>query len=127
MIAIYDRLEGTNTFSLKDFLSSILRHTTLSRSDRIQLIRMGGVGNWIWELESKLDTGEDVDITIDNLLLIASNPDESIEELLCNAGELQFGISDASFLFFQSAEKRIEKKVAADFKQAVFLQDHELS
>lgn len=123
MIAIFDRNTDDNRLLVTKFLSVVLRHTNLCPDDRIELTRFGGVGERVWQLEANLDAGLTMTTSIAELAQIASESGQSIDELRCSSGNILLGLLDATFLFFQSVDKRIENKIASEFARVTPIAD----
>lgn len=127
MIAIYDKETDPNKFVVAELLRAIVKHAGVAPDDQFRLTRWGGIGERVWnlesQLESRLNAGESVTVSIEELLPIASDSGEYIDEMHCINDNIQFGLSDASFLFFQAADKAVESKIAAEFRQVTYHAD----
>ncbi len=125
MITIHDRQTATNRLPVVDLLLAVVRHANVRPDDRVALTRMGGAGECVWQLESKLDAGEIVSTSVAELLTIASKSSQIIDELRCTNEKITFGLFDATFLFVQAVDKDIENEIAAEFRSVTSLADQE--
>ena len=124
MIAIKDRNTETGVLPLAELLVAVLRHTEISPNTVIQLIRFGGAGGRVWYYESKLDAGETTALPMVELSAIVSDSTQCVDEMHCLGQGCQFGLSDATFLLFQSLDKSIEGEVSAEFHHVTTIADH---
>lgn len=127
MITISDRSNTTNGLPVGQFLDILLECSNICSDEIVDVVRIGGVGKQIWERESKIDQGDRVKVSIAQLKQIVSDPSESLEDLLCVADSVTFGLSDSSFLFVQSTDKNLEDQIARRFQNVTLLSDRLLS
>lgn len=121
MIAIFDRQSETQRLPLAELLDAILRHSSLKLDDEIALTRMGGTGQKVWLLESRLDAGETVRTSIGELKSILSGTDQIVDELRCSYRNFGFGLIDSTYLFVHATDKEIENGVASEFQRVTVL------
>ena len=123
MIAIFDREPDSQCLRLADLLRAVLKHSDLQSDDKLSLTRMGGTGQNVWSLESRLDAGETVTTSIGEVLRILLSADQIIDELQCCRKDVAFGLMDATYLFIESHNKGLETAVASEFEEIKFLPD----
>jgi len=121
MIAIFDR--KAKRLPIETLLRIVVKKSLLEVDEPVVLTRLGGVGEVIWGLESRLDAGESVITSIGELQCIVSTPGQIIDELRCGNQRICIGVSDATFMFVQSVDKNIEKEIASQFRQATVIAD----
>jgi hypothetical protein len=119
VIIIRDRV-STFRFPLDVFLERIMEAFALPATELVRLTRFGGHGSRQCELEIELEiainAGRQFTVSLERLTSIFVDPEEHCDELRCLHDRVIFGLSDASFLFVESQEKRAEQNVAAGFR-----------
>ncbi|ADB15576.1 hypothetical protein Psta_0891 [Pirellula staleyi DSM 6068] len=123
MITIFDRQPTTNRLPIGDLVLAIIKHLGINPSDQFEVIRIGGVGENIAAIESKLDDDKEVSMSAEDLLGLATSPVQFLDELHCANKTVSFGLQDATFLFVQAVDKVSENKIASTFQQVRFLAD----
>ncbi|MGL4512438.1 MAG: hypothetical protein ACRCT8_05050 [Lacipirellulaceae bacterium] len=118
MIVIQDRDQTTGSLLLAKFLDAISQCCPEVVGGVVSVDRLGGVGGEgdpVWEYESMLDMGDEVQLPFEFLLRVAEVDDGAINELRCRFGSVTFGLSDSSYLFVDSTDPTVEKCVAERF------------
>jgi len=98
-------------------LDKLLRAVALENTgEEYRIARFGGCGSQVWEIESRLDGGQHVSLPLGRLVELANEPEAVIDTLYCISGTLVFGISDATFMFVQADDKKVEERIAGFFE-----------
>ena len=121
MIAIFDRQD--DRLPVAALLLAVVQNSLLTLDEPIALTRFGGKGEAVWEIESRLDASESVFASIRELQRIVSTPGQVIDELRCGNDNACIGVSDSTFMFFQSIDKNIEATIGSMFRQVTVLPD----
>lgn len=85
MIIIYDKIEGPRKFPVSQFLREVMHSFRLRVDIKVTLTLFGGVGEGVWALgsmlESALESKKDMEIALRQLVLLADDEHEMIDEL----------------------------------------------
>ena len=126
MKAIFDRVSLPKKFPLSDFLLAIREEIPFAKAAHVSVTKIGGIGKAVWKYESQLDEGMELKLEFQALEELSLNPEATVDELFCVSGSVCFGISDATCLFFQSADKSLESVVASRFREVKTFPDFPL-
>lgn len=127
MVIIKDKSVGHEKLPLASFLMQVKRHFRLDAEVDLSVIRFGGLGDKVWSLECVLEQSGSLSLKMRQLLLIAEDQSQEIDELCCIHDTAVFGLADATFLFVQSQDREAERAVANAFKLAEEIPDRNFS
>ena len=126
MIIIKDMIENGTKFPLAKLLMTVIEESGGSLDGRYRIVRIGGNGEAIWALESKLNFGEGLTMSLRDLLDLEGQQGSEIDTLRCISETITLGISDASFMFVQAADKAVESRISSQFDTVEELPDRRL-
>ena len=125
MMILKDGTADGRRFPLSLLLDRISDCFCLRLDSTVRVVRFGGVGQKVWAIESALDEGHNVAVSLAQLKSIADDPNEICDEMYCIHDAVTFGLSDASFLFVQSQDKIAEANVAKSFADVAEMPDRD--
>lgn len=112
---IFNKRTTSEPFPVLRLVETVLQECHVKHDDIVEITRIGGPGERIWAIESKIDEGEEVFVFFRDLVSLSTSDGDSIDELRCFYGRLAFGVFDASFMFVQSEDKHVERLIASAF------------
>ena len=115
MKRIDDQVSGLKNFPLGRLISEISAWFAIPDSDTVCILRVGGAGDRIWQYEQTLIQGKPLSVSMSDLATCAAADDEFFDLLYCRHDKVTFGIFDATFMFVQTADKKLEAAVAHSF------------
>ena len=104
-------------FPLRKLISTVSEAYDEKLDTVFRIVLFGGGGPRIWDIESRFDKEDQIFLSLGDLLSACNAEGNSCDELCCARDGTFFGLSDATFLFIQSQDKRLEDFVCSHFRK----------